>query len=172
MSSPLFFRFLVAIIILVFGCSSETPQSQSKEEYLKKRDQLRAFSGAPPVVPHPIKELGRQECLSCHWQGLDTGNGKFAAKTPHPELKNCQQCHVAANFDIKLYKENVFKGKTEPRPITRLYPGAPPIIPHDRNMRENCLACHGPKSKQPFKTSHSERVNCLQCHVYQENVNP
>jgi cytochrome c-type protein NapB len=48
----------------------------------------------------------------------------------------------------------------------RLYPGAPPTIPHRLLMRENCGACHvGPGARAGIVTSHPERVRCRQCHV-------
>lgn len=44
--------------------------------------------------------------------------------------------------------------------------GSPPIIPHQLQLRENCLACHaGPSAPKEIRVTHPERVNCRQCHV-------
>jgi cytochrome c-type protein NapB len=43
---------------------------------------------------------------------------------------------------------------------------SPPLIPHDLQMRGNCLACHaGPAAVAELRTTHPERANCRQCHV-------
>jgi cytochrome c-type protein NapB len=44
---------------------------------------------------------------------------------------------------------------------------SPPVIPHSIELRENCLACHaGPAAPKEIRVSHPERVNCRQCHVF------
>jgi cytochrome c-type protein NapB len=47
----------------------------------------RAWTGAPPTVPHST--LMREECDSCH--GL---HGKPGLRTSHPERASCTQCHA------------------------------------------------------------------------------
>ncbi len=43
---------------------------------------------------------------------------------------------------------------------------APPVIPHQLLMRENCAACHtGPAAREEIRCTHPERVRCAQCHV-------
>jgi cytochrome c-type protein NapB len=50
----------------------------------------------------------------------------------------------------------------------RLYPQAPPVIPHGVFMREDCAACHeGVPGRPEIRCSHPERMNCRQCHVLQ-----
>ena len=42
---------------------------------------------------------------------------------------------------------------------------APPVMPHSTLMRVNCLACHGPNGYRGLRTTHPERLNCVQCHA-------
>ncbi len=57
----------------------------------------RAWALAPPTIPHGT--MMRSDCLSCHGpQGL------FGLRTPHPDRRSCQQCHVpSAEIDQRLY---------------------------------------------------------------------
>ena len=49
--------------------------------------------------------------------------------------------------------------------------GSPPAIPHQLQMRENCLSCHaGPSAPKEIRVSHPERINCRQCHVPSNKV--
>lgn len=48
-------------------------------------------TGNPPAIPHYVApEDGGQECLACHRDG-EGG----APRTPHPQLVDCRQCHIA-----------------------------------------------------------------------------
>lgn len=47
----------------------------------------RAFSGAPPTMPHPV--FMRENCMSCH--GADRPQ---AIRSSHPQRQNCLQCHA------------------------------------------------------------------------------
>lgn len=129
----------------------------------------RAYHGAPPSIPHPVVNdlnVGGKSCLKCHENGGYVA--KFKAYTPvvpHPELVNCRQCHVEQNAN-GLFKgvnpENVFT----PKVGNAAFVGGPPIIPHQIQLHENCLACHsGPSSPQEIQVTHPERSNCRQCHV-------
>ncbi len=40
----------------------------------------------PPTIPHSLQN--RTNCISCHEAEIRP------PVTPHPERKNCQQCHV------------------------------------------------------------------------------
>jgi nitrate reductase (cytochrome), electron transfer subunit len=51
----------------------------------------RAWSAAPPTVPHPI--VLRENCLSCHGPA-----GAHAIRTEHPWDAVCLQCHIPADF--------------------------------------------------------------------------
>jgi nitrate reductase (cytochrome), electron transfer subunit len=57
----------------------------------------RAWAQAPPTIPHATHM--RSDCLSCHGpQGL------FGLRTPHPDRRSCQQCHVpSAEMDQRHF---------------------------------------------------------------------
>lgn len=130
----------------------------------------RAFYGAPPSVPHPVNDdrnLGGNSCLKCH------ENGGFVEKlnaytpvTPHPEMINCRQCHVTQNTNTLFESGNFAKVNAPQTGINNALLTSPPVIPHQIQMRENCLSCHaGPSAAKEIRVSHPERVNCRQCHV-------
>lgn len=138
---------------------------RSLDTYYKNR----AFHGAPPSIPHPVGSelnMGDKSCLKCH------ENGGFVAKfnaytpiVPHPEKVNCRQCHVAQNT-ISLFKETSAGGFPKPSIGNAEFNGSPPIIPHQIQLHENCLACHaGPSAPKEIRVTHPERTNCRQCHV-------
>lgn len=136
------------------------------------RAERRLFDGAPPVIPH--QPFGAA-CVSCHNQeGKAVEGVGFAPPSPH-ELtagmsahSRCQQCHVFQVID-EPWVANTFSGlRQDLRRGRRLFDGAPPVIPHETLMRENCLACHsGPAAREEIRTSHPERPRCRQCHVAQ-----
>ena len=138
---------------------------RSLKEYYKNR----AFHGAPPSISHPISAdglMGEKACLKCHQNGGYVAKFKaFAPVAPHPEKVNCRQCHVTVNTS------GTFVGDSNPtfiRPAVgnSAFVGGPPIIPHQIQLHENCLACHaGPAAPQEIRVSHPERSNCRQCHV-------
>ncbi|MCY4524079.1 MAG: hypothetical protein OXB84_05000 [Halobacteriovoraceae bacterium] len=135
---------------------------------LKSFYSLRAYNGAPPVIPHPVLKkntLTGDTCLGCHLHGGFTPKfNAYAPVTPHPEKTSCRQCHNPIK-DISLFKTSNWVKNTGKRGIAHL-PGAPLVIPHSLHMRENCLACHsGPAAVKEIRTTHPERINCLQCHV-------
>lgn len=129
----------------------------------------RAYPGAPPVIPHVLvseKGIGGQTCLQCHENGgyVDKFDA-FAPVTPHPELVNCRQCHVPQTT-TSVFKSSNWVKADFPGLQNVALPGAPPMIPHDLNLRENCLACHaGPGAPIEIRVTHPERVNCRQCHL-------
>lgn len=125
----------------------------------------RAYDGAPPVVPHAVRALQRQECLTCHAEGMDLGKDGLAPRTPHPEQTQCLQCHVESIARGEGLAVNTFVGLQEPERGTRAFKGAPPTVPHDLTTRHNCLGCHGDRGGTPIRTPHPDRVNCRQCHV-------
>lgn len=137
----------------------------------------RAFYGAPPSIPHPVKEersLGGNTCLQCHQNGGFTEKFKaYAPVTPHPEMVNCRQCHVV-NKTQSLFKEGSYGNFSVPKAgINSALNGSPPVIPHQIQMRENCLSCHaGPSAPKEIRVSHPERINCKQCHVPNSKITP
>ena len=149
------------LVPLLSGCG------QSEEAKGTFRADLRAYYGAPPVIPHPVEALGRGNCRACHEQGL-IYQGQVAVARPHPYVGECRQCHVE-QLPVEPKVENSFVGLAEPEPIPPAYPGAPPPIPHDTRMRHNCNACHGPRGHPELRAPHPRHwTNCTQCHVSQE----
>ena len=144
------------------------PQRNLKDFY-----SLRAYSGAPPFIPHPIlrsKTLTGGSCLSCHKSGGYTPPfNAYAPIVPHPEKQNCRQCHNPIS-QASPFKETQWIKNKGKRGFAHLV-GSPLVIPHRLHMRENCLSCHsGPSAVKEIRTTHPERVNCMQCHV-ERNTN-
>lgn len=139
-----------------------------------ERASRRAFDGAPPVIPH--EPLGAS-CGSCHnEEGMAVAGLGFSPPSPHGmtagmggvNVQRCEQCHVFQQ-PVKPWKASTFVGLAQDlRAGGRAYPGAPPVMPHARFMRESCRACHaGPAAREAIRTSHPERARCEQCHVQQ-----
>ncbi|UKM64415.1 nitrate reductase cytochrome c-type subunit [Flavobacteriaceae bacterium GSB9] len=146
------------------------PVDEIHQRSLKTYYKNRAFHGAPPSIPHPVaneRSMGEDVCLKCHQ------NGGFVAKfdayapvTPHPEMINCRQCHVAQVSSGLFKKTNFEKIKAPEVGVNNAMLGSPPVIPHQIQMHENCLSCHaGPSAPKEIRVIHPERVNCRQCHV-------
>lgn len=164
-------RRLVATLAaasLGVACAAD-PHSGARggEERGRYRHTQREYDGAPPVIPHAVEALGRQDCLVCHAEGMDLGDDGLAPRTPHPERVNCRQCHVEQAEPRAVFVATRFEGLRYPALGTRAYRGAPPTLPHPRAGREACLGCHGANGGSPLRTPHPDRVNCLQCHVEQ-----
>jgi nitrate reductase (cytochrome), electron transfer subunit len=154
---------------------------------------LRAFPGAPPRIPHGLteEEFRGGRCNVCHERGGYVGRfAAYAPVTPHPELSECLQCHVADDALVGLdFPDKSAPGQVcfqchvldaAPRRFAAIdwptpawpelhapaLPGGPPPIPHASQLRENCLACHmGAGAIEEIRTTHPERANCRQCHV-------
>ncbi len=129
---------------------------------------LRQYPGSPPYIPHMVaNDKGEKlTCLSCHGKGGWTEELKrHTPVTPHPENIYCGQCHV------KMTTENLFvaidwMSVAPPRLGRSHLPGSPPPIPHDLQMRGNCVACHvGPGAVATIRVEHPSRGSCRQCHV-------
>ena len=138
------------------------------EDYYKNR----AFPGAPPTIPHPVAKegsFGGNTCIQCHQNGgfVEKFNA-YAPIAPHPEMVNCRQCHVAKNTNTTFEGFDFAKTKAPKvgEGANNAMPGSPPMIPHQLQMRENCISCHaGPSAPKEIRVTHPERVNCIQCHV-------
>ena len=140
---------------------------QEREASIAQRAARRAYDGAPPVIPHPVTETDVTSCSTCHLKGKVVDH-VVAHPMSHRFLPNCTQCHSpVGNPDIgPLFPTDVvFTGLASPGPGARAWPGAPPVIPHHTRMRENCISCHGPLGWTGIKTTHPERMNCIQCHA-------
>jgi len=158
---------------------------------------LRAYPGAPPRVPHGLTdaEFRTTRCNSCHLRGGYVERfGGYAPVTPHPEYVACLQCHAADAMRVGIALPgqitdhvctqcHVNPGQPPPSLVSldwvprswperaqRALEGSPPVIPHDLQLRGNCVACHaGPGAVREIRTTHPERANCRQCHVLAES---
>ena len=158
---------------------------KARQTALKARERLRAFSGAPPTIPHAVSVSSDQACRACHEQGLQTAEaGRPAPPYSHVLLVNCTQCHVTSQSELPgttvaggvtgsvadsdrsaaRRASNTFSGLTANQDPYR-WANAPPVMPHGRFMRGRCLACHGPLGAPGLQTTHPERVACVQCHL-------
>jgi cytochrome c-type protein NapB len=150
------------------------PFDKDHQRTLKNYYKNRAYYGAPPSIPHPIKEemsMGENKCLQCHQSGGFTAKfNAYTPITPHPEMVNCRQCHVVQTIQT-VFKEFNFDKLTAPMVgFNNVMFGSPPVIPHQIQMRENCLSCHaGPSAPKEIRVTHPERINCKQCHVFKNN---
>lgn len=149
------------------------PASQSERVVaVERREDRRAYRGAPPVVPHSIDQTGTAACLACHEHGFRVGDVTVPPMSHRP-YANCTQCHVeasgvppvAAGAGVGLLTASQFNGLVEPGPGSRAWPGAPPTIPHATWMRESCASCHGALASDGLRASHPWRASCTQCHA-------
>ena len=177
-------RRLVPFLLLataLTGCAGEPPgipvpgRDGAFKTAAAERAERRLFDGAPPVIPHA--ETG-MACVACHNQeGMAVTGLGYAPPSPHAQtpglsaISYCRQCHVAAGT-AGLLVSNRFAGlRQDLRRGQRLHGLAPPVIPHQILMRENCRACHtGPAAREEIRTSHPERIQCQQCHVEQKTT--
>lgn len=140
-----------------------------RAEVVSERAALRAYDGAPPVVPHRIDQRDAQACLVCHGEGMRVGQVR-APRMSHELMANCTQCHVESTNRALPSPDpdalfSYFEGLRAGRGGVRAWAGAPPTIPHSTWMREDCLACHGPTSAEGLQSSHPWRSSCTQCHA-------
>ena len=135
---------------------------------LEDRARWRAYDGAPPVMPHSRNFAKRKTCLECHADGIQLGE-RFGPAVSHPQLLNCQQCHVESrNLDLPFPEpvvENSFEGRLALLEGHRAASGAPPVMPHTTLMRTRCLSCHDSDGAPGIRIDHPQRMNCLQCHA-------
>lgn len=139
------------------------------------RAERRLYDGAPPVIPH--QDFGAA-CIACHTAtGMDVPGTGYAPPAPHADIappaamSRCVMCHVWKK-DQAVFAENDFRGlRQDLRAGRRLNDLAPPVIPHQVLLRENCQACHtGPAAREEIRCPHPERDRCVQCHVEQRTV--
>lgn len=150
---------------------AKMPVDENHQRSMETYYNNRAFAGAPPSIPHPLlkgeRGIGGKACLQCHQNGgfVEKFNA-YAPVTPHPEMINCRQCHVAKNTNTLFKDTNFVKEIASNVGNNNALPGSPPMIPHQIQMRENCLSCHaGPAAPKEIRVTHPERINCRQCHV-------
>lgn len=172
---------LLAVLASSNGCHRLVPadESQPGASQLQLtptnvRAERRLYDGAPPVIPHKPLNIS---CTQCHTStGREAPPLGFAPANPHAATRGisgtsyCQQCHVFRRSESTFNNSpNDFSGLSQHFvPAERLYPGAPPVIPHRVFMRENCASCHsGPAARLEIVCRHIQRANCRQCHVPQ-----
>lgn len=152
---------------------------------------LRSYPGAPPRVPHGLTstEFRTNRCNTCHERGgYSQRFNAYTPVNPHPELESCLQCHATNALLVGVpfpeassdeacrqchsgaparFEEEGLTWRTTSFPaIGSGRPGEVPVIPHELQMRGNCLTCHlGPGAVTAIRTTHPERANCRQCHV-------
>lgn len=143
---------------------------ESVDAALGDRARRRAFDGAPPVVPHPVRPGGAPECVACHLEGFALA-GRRASLIPHQTFASCTQCHVSSAPSLAaeagggpVVAASSFVGREAARAGETAYEGAPPAVPHSTWMRERCGSCHGADGRAALVTPHPERRSCLQCH--------
>lgn len=142
----------------------------------------RAWDGAPPRIPHAIRDDGPLECLACHGEGLVV-EGRIAPIPSHERMTNCTQCHVVTEQRFgglptegalahaqEVGGTNRFGGFVWPARGERAWIGAPPTIPHPTEMRTECASCHGATGHPGLRTSHPQRAACLQCHALDASI--
>lgn len=137
---------------------------------LARRATLRAYDGAPPRIPHPIAANGPLECAACHRDGIRIGE-HVAPPMSHRELASCTQCHVPTEGPMPGERlaggpseVSTFSGMPSPERGPRMWPVAPPQIPHSTQMRDRCDSCHGVWA-DALRTTHPWRQSCTQCHT-------
>ncbi len=139
----------------------------SRDETLQQRAALRAYDGAPPVMPHSRNFIKTKSCLDCHAEGIHLGD-RVGPPLSHPHLINCMQCHVERQ-NLELHPappiENAFRGAEAPAGSERPWTHAPPVMPHTTFMRTDCLSCHASEAYPGLAIDHPERGSCLQCHA-------
>lgn len=161
---------VVCLWLLAAGCEPSQSESHLEAAASTVRAARRAYAGAPPVIPHP-RQSGR--CTNCHGAEARPFPGLgIAPPNPHratPGLSDesrCGQCHVFRQTDDE-FRSTAFAGLARASPHgDRLYPHAPPRIPHRLFMHEDCRSCHsGTAIRAEIRCTHPERARCVQCHV-------
>lgn len=162
-------------LLLLAGCLRIPDRDQSAASGIEpaswaERADRRLYDGAPPVIPHD--RLGAS-CVSCHVTLRPAAVGIGVPPTsPHAataglsDASRCVQCHVYQLTTGTFVANDFVPVRVESPSGTRLYAGAPPVMPHRLHMREDCMACHtGPGARPEIVTTHPERTRCRQCHV-------
>ena len=75
--------------LALLGAGEESPAT--KAETLAARQARRAYDGAPPTIPHAVRQQEANECLACHEDGL-RARDRLATPIPHAEYVCCTQC--------------------------------------------------------------------------------
>lgn len=149
---------------------SKMPFDENHQRSLHTYYKNRAYHGAPPSIPHAVeseRNMGGNTCLKCHENGGFVSKlNAYAPVSPHPDFINCRQCHVPQKTQTLFVATNFSELVAPKAGINNALLGSPPVIPHQIQLHENCLACHaGPSAPKEIRVTHPERINCRQCHV-------
>ncbi|MFN7143726.1 MAG: hypothetical protein ACK4YP_08135 [Myxococcota bacterium] len=145
----------------------------SRPADLAARAARRAYDGAPPRIPHAVRQDAAPECLACHEDGLRF-RGLLATPMSHTSYTSCTQCHVVEEAPMPGGADlppdpravpNAFVGLASPTEGPRAWDIAPPQIPHPTHMRERCDSCHGVNGRDALRSTHPWRASCEQCHT-------
>lgn len=164
-------RTLLVLVLAAAGCAGSRG-SDPAPATLAERAARRAFTGAPPVIPHPPLS---GSCRSCHTPaGRPVPNLGMAPANPHAltpglgEQARCRQCHVFRQSEGVFVQSEFVGWRNDGARGERAHAFAPPTIPHPTFLREDCRACHaGPAARPEILCRHADRLRCLQCHVAQ-----
>ena len=165
----------LALLSSVAGCGGPpASDANSAAATYAERRQRSAYSGSPPVIPHPPLS---GKCVNCHTATGTVLPGLGAAPAnPHTQTRGmsahsrCRQCHVFSNSDALFVESDFEPLKQASWKGARAAALAPPTVPHPLFMREDCAACHtGPAARPEIRCTHPERVRCRQCHVQAHN---
>lgn len=160
------------VLLLLVGCSSSNEETPMLAASAAKRAERRLFPGAPPVIPHPPLS---GKCVTCH---TPTGSSRpplgLAPANPHTKTagmsdeSRCKQCHVFQTTQDEFVASTFESLRLDGVHGTKAHSLAPPTIPHQWFMREDCSSCHtGPASRPEIRCAHADRARCVQCHVFQ-----
>lgn len=165
-------ELVVLLLLVISGCSQSSEETPMQPVSSTKRAERRLFPGAPPVIPHPPLS---GKCVTCH---TPTGSARpplgFAPANPHTKTpgmsdeSRCKQCHVFQTTQEEFVASTFEPLRLESPHGPKAHSLAPPTIPHQHFIREDCSACHtGPASRPEIRCTHGERARCVQCHVFQ-----
>ena len=121
--------------LLLISCGGDVAETVPIER--PERASLRAYHGAPPIIPHEV--VSRKRCMACHAPGQQVAGRVVAPVTPHPEWRECNQCHVPRQTD-EVFAGNGLEGLAEPERTVMASPFLPPYIPHrlDNDREASC----------------------------------
>jgi len=157
-----------ALLALLAGCSSAP--GPAREQFLNLRNSLRLYDGAPPVIPHAVGTLGREDCSNCHTPGAYENADRVAPPRSHPAFGDCRQCHVERRAST-VFQANTIQPLRWPANGHRQSEISPPMIPHHIQNREDCVVCHvGAQAPAPIRAKHGFRSECRQCHVAMQSA--
>ncbi len=174
MRNELIQAVLLIVTLGCIGCGEYSSDSTPAPASLSARAARRAYTGAPPIVPHPPLS---GTCISCHTvTGREVPTRGMAPANPHSdtpgmsEKARCKQCHVFRQTEEQFQESEFVPLKLDGRQGDRAHVGAPPTVPHPFFMREDCQACHaGPAARPEIVCKHASRQRCVQCHVLHDD---